>query len=89
MTQTVDSRWTDDIDIRTLNFLDIVDPPRNPNKDEFFSQLQRLAECGAPAIQPKNGWLHEDEEALASVRRGLSQVGSIDRGSFASYVSNE
>ncbi len=87
MTQTVDSKWTDDIEVRTLNFLDVVDPPKNPNKDEFFSQLQRFAECVAPGIQPENGWLQKDKAAMASVMRGLSQVGSIDRGSFASYAS--
>ncbi len=54
MTQTVDSKWTDDVEVRTLNFLDVVDPPKNPNKDEFFSQLQRFAECVAPGIQPEN-----------------------------------
>ncbi len=31
-------------------------------------------------------WLYEDKDALASVKRGLAQKETIDRGSFAQYV---
>jgi hypothetical protein len=38
------------------------------------------------SIPARELWLYQNQDALASVRRGLSQKGTIDRGSFAQYI---
>ena len=41
------------------------------------------------SIPAREFWLYENKEALESVKRGLSQEGTIDRGSFAQYADAE
>ncbi|MCK4766373.1 MAG: hypothetical protein KAW12_29530 [Candidatus Aminicenantes bacterium] len=41
------------------------------------------------SIPAREVWLYRDEEALESVKKGLSQEGTIDRGSFARYADDE
>ncbi|MDQ1354419.1 MAG: hypothetical protein QG657_4728 [Acidobacteriota bacterium] len=38
------------------------------------------------SIPARELWLYQNQDALDSVRRGLSQKGTIDRGSFAQYI---
>lgn len=38
------------------------------------------------SVPAREVWLYENKEALESVRRGLSQAGTIDRGSFSQYA---
>jgi hypothetical protein len=37
-------------------------------------------------IPAREAWLYEDKDALEKVKRGLSQKGTISRGSFAKYA---
>ena len=37
-------------------------------------------------IPAREAWLYEDKDALEKVKRGLSQKGTITRGSFAKYA---
>jgi hypothetical protein len=41
------------------------------------------------SIPARELWLYQNQEAMESVRRGLSQEGKIDRGSFAQHVDDE
>ena len=41
------------------------------------------------SIPARELWLYENKELLESVKRGLSQEGTIDRGSFAQYADDE
>ncbi len=41
------------------------------------------------SIPAREMWLYKDKKALDSVRKGLSQKGTIDRGSFAKYVEDD
>ncbi len=34
-------------------------------------------------------WLYQNKDALESVKRGLSQAGTIDKGSFAQYADEK
>lgn len=38
------------------------------------------------SIPARELWLYQNQDAVESVRRGLSQKGTIDRGSFAQYI---
>lgn len=38
------------------------------------------------SIPASEKWLYENEEALKSVKKGLSEKGAIDRGSFSQFV---
>ena len=41
------------------------------------------------SIPAREIWLYQNDEAAASVKRGLSEKGTIDRGSFAKYADIE
>jgi len=41
------------------------------------------------SIPAREIWLYQNQEAVESVRRGLSQKGTIDKGSFAQYVDEK
>ena len=40
------------------------------------------------SIPARELWLYENNQALESVKRGLSQEGTIDSGSFAQYAES-
>jgi hypothetical protein len=40
-------------------------------------------------IPAREAWLHQNEKALNKVKTGLSEKGTIDRGSFAKYIEEE
>jgi len=94
MTQTVDSQMLkkSGIEIRTYNFLDIVvEPPAGINEDELIEQIIKFekdvsSQTVAAFSYQEDDWLFSDEEALHSVEKGLSEKGTINRGSFAKYV---
>ncbi len=39
-------------------------------------------------IPAREAWLYQNEKALKNVRTGLSEKGTIKRGSFAEYVED-
>ena len=41
------------------------------------------------SIPARELWVFESKDALQSLKRGLSQEGTIDRGSFAQYADEE
>lgn len=41
------------------------------------------------SIPARELWLYQNKEAFESVKRGLSQEGTIERGSFAQYADAE
>lgn len=94
MTQTVDLQMLkkSGIEIRTYNFLDIVvEPPASINEDEFIERIIKFkknesSQTVAAFAYQEDDWLLRDKEALNSVEKGLSEKGTIDRGSFAKYV---
>ncbi len=80
MTETVDSKaWSASIKLEALNFQDTIAPPARISAEEWMGRIS-LAQAG------EQGWLSAAPRSQESVLRGLSQVGSIDRGSFASYA---
>ena len=94
MTQTVDSQMLKKvgIEIKTYNFLDIVvEPPSGINEGEFIERIIKVKKDDTSqilSISPyqEDNWLFRNEEALHSVKKGLSEKGTIYRGSFAKYV---
>lgn len=94
MTQTVDSGALKKlgIEIKTYNFLSIaVEPPAGISKDEFLERIIRFEKNEPSQIIPicsyqEDNWLFRNEEALHSVKKGLSEKRTIYRGSFAKYV---
>jgi hypothetical protein len=41
------------------------------------------------SIPAREFWVYENKEVLESLKKGLSQEGTIDRGSFAQYADEE
>lgn len=39
-------------------------------------------------IPERERWLYQNPEALALIDKGMSEVGSINRGSFADYIDD-
>ena len=58
------------------------------------SVIASITEAGDILLKPmatipaRELWLFQNKDALASVKRGLSQKGTIDRGSFARYATD-
>jgi len=94
MTHSVDSQMLNKlgIEIKTYNFLDIVvEPPAGISENEIIERIikfQKDETSQITTIYPpqEDDWLFRNAEALLSVKKGLSEKGTINRGSFAKYV---
>ncbi|MBI5603214.1 MAG: hypothetical protein HY879_07650 [Deltaproteobacteria bacterium] len=51
-------------------------------RDDHKIILEPMVEIPAKEI-----WLYKNKEALMKVRKGLSQKGTVKRGSFAKYIT--
>ncbi len=82
LTLTLDSK--NRISLSRLLKFDRVSSVKASILDNGDILLQPMA-----SIPARELWLHQNKEALESVKRGLSQEGTIDRGSFAQYADAE
>lgn len=94
MTQSVDSQTLKKLGLKinTYNFLDVVvEPPARIAEAEFLKRIadsEKEEDSNLLATCPyqQDNWLFQNEDALRSVKKGLSEEGTIYRGSFAKYV---
>jgi hypothetical protein len=61
-------------------------PPGNIRSVRAYSEGHRIVLEPMMEVPVEEAWLFENKDTLKKVLTGLSQVGSVKRGSFAKYV---
>ena len=61
-------------------------PPGNIRSVQAYMEGHRIVLEPLMEVPVEEAWLFENKDALKKVLTGLSQKGSVKRGSFAAYV---
>jgi len=61
-------------------------PPGNIRSVQAYMEGHRIVLEPMMEVPVEEAWLFENKDALKKVLTGLSQKGSVKRGSFAAYV---
>jgi hypothetical protein len=61
-------------------------PPGNIRSVRAYTEGHRIILEPMMEVPVEEAWLFENKDALKKVLKGLSQVGSVKRRSFAKYV---